>query len=467
MEIKRILFIALIAVAALSGCNFDYLEEALNSYDEDTSDLVIEWNADETIRTAYDSETNEVVWYETWEYDEDDSNLLCVQRFTPEDVLKWSTLYKYANGLKVQEVCYSSADELLWYSVFVYNDSSLLEAECNYDETSTLQWFDVYGYTGDLLVSRARYNSGSVMTNGYFWEYDGSDRKIKETHYSGITSRNSAGLTYPEAGDTPDFPPFSTDGQTLADWTMWSYDTNGYFSMQFDADNYPIEMYREDDRMTRALTVEIDYYANHVPKSKVTSYGSDTVLDVQLTYNSSGYLSVVDTTGEGLLIPLRYEIDYNSDLSIDKLSIYQSDTILFYFTYDSSISTDQSVHPLDPIGFTGTDYTITQHDGDGAKLGSYEVTTDLDAGEVMVQAYTAAGAANGYYLSKLDASGNVATFECWSAAGVRQWYYSYDYTAIAGEIMRTAEEQWDAINDVVEDYTSIDPTTLIMDMLFN
>ncbi|MBI9109514.1 MAG: hypothetical protein JEZ04_22415 [Spirochaetales bacterium] len=461
---RKLIFILIIA-AVFSGCNMDYLEDALSSYEEDSPDLILTWNEGRTILTATDPLTEEVLWYETWEYDDNDDPVL-VRRYSPEDRLKWSKLYKWNSGLKIEEVCYDSSNNLLWYSVFIYNSSGLIAAECNYDNANLIQWFDVYEYSGELNINRARYNSNSEMTSGFVWEFDTSDRKIKETHYAGNSSRNSAGLSYPDSGATPAFPSFSLTGLSVVDWTMWTYDSNGFFKMKFDNENYPLEVYREDSRLTRNLTVEIEYYSGHIPKSKLTRYGSDDVLFLELSYNSSGYLSEINTSGKGLLLPLRYTIEYKSDLSLNRISVYQGNTKLMYFTYDSVVNTDLTVHPLDPVGFTGSNYTITQYDGDDNRLGSY-VFSMVDLVTLKIQALTADGTPNGHYLAHMDTEDEVASFECFSKDSVRQWHYNYNYAKIAGEIMRTGEEKYDDIAGAVEDYTSIDISTLTLDLLLN
>jgi len=464
-RLMRKIILVFFIVAAFTGCNIDYLTEALNSYDEDTSDLVLTWNADRTILTATDAETEDVVWYETWEYD-DSSNPILVRRYSPEDRLKWSTLYKWSGGLKIQEVCYDSADNLLWSSVFTYNSLGLILSECNYDKDNLIQWFDVYEYSGSLKLNRARYNGSSVMTNAFIWEYDGSDRLVKETRYAGSTSRNSAGLIYPEAGAPPVFPSFSSAGMSVVDWQMWTYDSFGLFRLKFDSDNFPLEVYREDSRLTRNLDVEIEYYSGHIPKSKLTKYGNDEVLFIELAYNASGYLSEINTSGKGLLIPLRYTLSYNSDLSLNRISVYQASTKLMYFTYSSAVRPDLTVHPLDPVGFTGDSHTITQYDGDDNKLGSYVFSME-DAVTMRIQAKKADDSLNGHYLAHLDAAEEVTSFEAYSVSGTILWHYDYDYTEIAGEIMRTAEEKYDDVAGVIDDYMTINPSTLILDMLFN
>jgi hypothetical protein len=472
MKAMRKIILLLFIAAVMTGCNIDYLSEALNSYDEDISGLEISWNADNTIRTAKDPETGDVVWYETWEYDVDSSNPILVQRYSPEGRLKWSTLYKWSDGLKIQEVCYDSANNLLWHSFFTYNSDGLMLCECNYDSDNSLQWFNVWEYSGELKINQGRYDGRSVMTNAFTWEYNGDGEWIKETSYSGNSSRsiarNSAGLAYPVAGTVPVLPSFSLAGMTMSNWRMKTIDTNGSFIMSFDSENYPTELFRTDSRLTRDVTVKIDYYSGHIPKSKLTKYGNDEVLYLELSYNSYGYLSEINTSGKALIIPLRYTIDYNADLSPERVSVYQADTKLMYFVYESAPKTDlTAVHPLDPVNFTGQIHTITQYDGGDVKLGSYEFTTDIVLNQIKIQAKKADGSENGHFIAALDTDDEITSFEAWSDDGVMLWHYNYDYTEVAGEIMRTAEEKYDDIKDTVEDYTSIDITTLSLDLLFN
>jgi len=462
---RKIILLFLLA-AVLSGCNIDYLTEALNSYDEDISSLDISWNADNTIRTATDPETGDVVWYETWEYD-GSSNPILVRRYSPGGRLKWSTLYKWNDGLKIQEVCYDSADNLLWHTVFTYNSEGLMLSESNFDNDNILQWFNVWEYSGSLKINQGRYDSSSAMTQAFTWEYNVDGDWIKETSYTAGSSRNSAGLAYPSPGTTPAFPSFSLSGMSVSNWRMRTFDPQGYFRMSFDSDNYPVELFRTDSRLTRDLSIEIDYYDNHLPKSKLTKYGNDEVLNLELAYYSNGYLSEINTTGRALLLPLRYTIDYKSDMSPERVSVYQNNTKLMYFVYDSEKKVDLIVHPLDPVDFTGSIHSITQYDGDDVKLGSYVFTFEVAENQIRIQALTADDSPNGHYLAKMDAEGEIARFEAWSEADSLLWHYDYSYSDVAGEIMRTAEEKYDDVRDIVEDYTSIDITTLSLDLLLN
>ena len=463
----RKIIILLITIGLLAtACDFDYLEDALDSYEEDSPDLVLTWTDENKVCTATDPDTGDIVWYETWEYDTSSKPIL-VQRYSPEGRLKWSKLYKWSGDLKIQEVCYDGGDKLLWHSTFSYNNEGNIVSKCNYDSGNILQWFEHYEYSGSLKTSMARYNGSSVMTDAVVWEYDGSERVIKQSRYKPASSRNSAGLEYPAAGSPPEFPAFSLSGMYVAGWTMWTYDAYGSFEMSFDSSNFPTSMSREDSRLSRTLSVDIEYYENHVPKSKRTTYGSDEVLLVELAYNGDGWLSEIDTYGKGLLMPLRYTIDYKSDKSPDRVSVYQGTTKLVYFVYDSEPRADLEVHPLDPVDFTGSVHTITQYDGSDVLLGSYEFTAEVAENQVRIQAKDAVGNPNGYFLAKMDVNGEVASFESWSKDNVLQWHYDYDYSEIAGEIMRTAEEKYDEIRDVVEDYTSIDISTFTLDLLFN
>ena len=452
MRVKIYAFIIISAVL-FSACNPDFLDEALTVYEDDSEDLVLTWNANKTLLTATDPETGDVVWYETWEYETDSSsNPILVRRYSPEDRLKWSKIYSWSNGLKIQEVCYDASDQLLWYSVFSYDSNGDILTECNYDESSILQWFSVWGYSGDLKIYNARYNSASVMTNAYTWEYDGSNRLVKEMRYTGSASRNSAGLTFPDPAEPPVIPAFSLSGMSIVDWTLFTYDSYGFFSIKFDSSNYPLELYREDSRMSRAVTAEIEYYSGHVPKSKVIKLGNETALSIDLAYNSGGYLSRIDTEGSALLLPLSYAIDYKSDNSPEVVSVYQSDVKLMYFVYDSEPSGSLAAHPLDPVDFTGSIHSITQYDGDDVKLGSYEFTTEVAENRIKIQALLPDNTPNGHFYANLNGNDEIASFESWSAGGVLQWHYEYDYTEISGKIMRIAEERFDDINSTVNDY---------------
>ena len=120
---------------------------------------------------------------------------------------------------------------------------------------------------------------------------------------------------------------------------------------------------------------------------------------------------------------------------------------------------------MDPVNFTGQIHKITQYDGDGVKLGSYDFSAD--ATQILIEAKKADDSPNGHFIAALDTNDEVTSFEAWSAAGDLLWHYNYDYAEIAGQIMRITEEKYDDIRDTVEDYTSIDITALSLDLLFN
>lgn len=71
--------------------------------------------------------------------------------------------------------------------------------------------------------------------------------------------------------------------------------------------------------------------------SKETYYGNTLALRIALAYDDDGFPTMIETTGAAMYAPLRYDIEWGSNKSLDRLELTVNDVLLQYFVFDYSV----------------------------------------------------------------------------------------------------------------------------------
>ncbi len=488
-------------------CSIHYVYE--DSDDDGVDDTKYAYNCEDTL-----------LWWEEYQFD-DEENKIGVRRYNLNDTVKWTILGNWERGNKTLEAYFlpsqvnsdTVSHEMQWYTRFGYGTpgASVTDApvqkRANYNAEGVLQWFEACEYSSaDNLLNKVRY-TGAGTSQGdenslegqwlYTYEYDNEGRETQEKKYTpgedtppSITTPEAVVPAFPEdtphafsiplpkadsltpLPEMPSFDPSSSDEWALS-WTLksWYHDGpeqygSGQFSIKYDDTPKPLELSLSSDTLEGDIRIALEYYEDEdgdgifLPKSKVTTYKNTEVLNLGFEYTENsieGLVKKVTTSGEALLIPLDYEIEYNDNKVPRKISIKKGDTTLQYFVYsykEDSADGDATVidHYLDPLNFGGRVDKITHFDGNNNELGKYSFTYDDENEEIKIEAeeYDAEEdeySSKGYFLIELVPEGNPAEgqplkFSSYSPNSdgeiERQWYYEYAYDEQTGKRIQEA-----------------------------
>jgi len=480
----------LLILIVLQGCSMNFLEE------EDTpkdSGGYSEYDPENDIKYYYNS-SGDLQWYEYYDFN-DQEQCVFVKHCLPSGTVLWSYVYAWSGSRLVTEAYFNSSNALTWYNSFRYEGENPVQ-QTSYDENSTVQWFMSWSYSGTgKALTAARYGSSGALEWAYQYGYDGSDTLILSSLYGSdyrrsayityeydsssritkktgwgatsssdtfaaacsipgfpsfggknTTSRNDAGLTAPTPPAAPSVPGLSlTDDNRSYSWmSVWMYDPFGYTSATLNADYLPVYMIRSAPDYLNGRPMEIDLtWENGRLTKKTTTYNGETVLNLDFTYNSGGYLTSLDTSGVSLYIPLRYEFTYQSrdGLSVEvpkSIRIYNENTLLQRFEYEY---TGVITNPKD---FAKNVSIINHYDGDGTFVGSYAFSYTDPVLTITVK--DGSGTLTGRFELTYDTDGNTTSVKSYDASNNQVWDHQFDYAEYGSKVLRISETLLDENN---------------------
>lgn len=245
----------------------------------------------------------------------------------------------------------------------------------------------------------------------------------------------------------------------------------------FNDDWYPVSMTREDDRLPDDLKILAEWDDSHRLESKKTYVGSTLALSIEIERDSAGYPTVIETGGEGLAVPLTYNLGYVSGTHNLETIIFSAagltQTLKFLYGGTSGVALpvlDDS-RSLDPFAFMTSlldnDLVIQHWNGEstpqlveyfkmatgttGTTVTVYDahLTDDADSDESDDEV-------NGYYVLAWAADGDpVASFTAYDAGDEEVWSYEYAYgdaivtaltDAIPSWLVVEADEAYDQVS---------------------
>jgi len=434
-----------------SHTEYDSNSDILYSYDGDNN---LEWmeyydfnSLGQCVFVKHTLPSGSVLWSTVYEWSGTD--LVTSAYYGSSNLLSWFKSYAYSAGHPVMEAKYNGTSSLQSFLTWTYNGSGSVLSTGSFNASSALQW--AYTHSYDSSENRTRstcYNSSSLRSAYIDYEYDGSRRVTRAAGYGSTSpadsfyapcelpcfpayggvntkSRNSAGLSVPSGPEAPAAPALSlSDSAVSHAWTgLWYYDAYGYTSAVLNASYLPVELERSapDYLKGHPLTAELVYDGSSRLTKKTTRWNGETVLDLSFGYDGSGYLTSLNTSGRGLLIPLRYEISYTlaSGFKVPgEIRIYNESTLLqkFVYSYGAVSSADEYAKGISSISHT---------DGNGALVGTYTFTfADPD---LTISVTDSASAYTGKFVLSYDGSGNAVSFVSYDKNGSSLWNYRFGY----------------------------------------
>ncbi len=472
----------------IQSCSLSFLDDNENDETSDCSSYSVYDNQTDT-KFSYDGDDN-LQWYETYDFN-DDGQCIFIKHYSSTGTVLWSYLYDWYNGEVKTEAYYNGDNELSWYNEYSYNSGNLvlqsyyesingnneltsfLSYEYSstsqntqtsmFDENESLEWAYKYSYDSNNRLSLSTaYNSSEIRTAYIENEYDSSDRITEKTGYGATQNsdtfdtsltgfdfpeygevnrenRNNDQLTIPTAPADPEVPLLNlTDTTALAyEWMdLTIYTTAGYSFVSLNNNYMPVYIKTEAPEYLndKPIEIELSYDGTRVD-SKTTTYDNQEILKLEFDYDSSGYLSSLDTTGTSLLIPLRYEFTYDANNIPESISIYNDTTMLQKFVYEYSGDTS-SINLND---FAKSINKIHHYDGDNTQIGYYEFYYDNVDNELSITVKNPDDTSNGSFLLAYDTDGNTASFASFKADGSQIWKYEYGYKEFNGNFERLSE----------------------------
>jgi hypothetical protein len=480
--------ILMLTFAFFVGCNMDFLSDSGGDSsggpecpnhpvgeDRNGDGLVDE-------QLVYDCNDELQYWVE-YRYDDQD-RMIGKRRHLPNDAVQWTRLYTYDDaGNRTLEAFYlpeGSGDghDLQYYVRSAHDADGNLTEQAEFDASGTLQWYEAYEYENEEVARRARFDGDvePVWLNAYeYVEFSGETLVSVQESYSylpapntgaqaaGLQSARSLSVTangayafddvslpdtvseFPSP-ETSNLQQLQADGSMVLEWTQrWWYREGGSYSVRYDGESKPLLLTIADENLDRDIEVTVDYPNDgpddSLPESKVTTYGDTEVLNLGFTYTEQDGVTLLESlsvTGESVLLPAVFHVEYNDDSVPNLVEIRQPDgDLLQYFQYEyepgSTADAETSVGAgFDPVDFGGRVDTITQFDGDDNELGRYVFTYDDENGEIRIdgEQYDAEEQTysdTGYFLLTLDAEGRTAEFASFDSNDERIWYYNYEY----------------------------------------
>lgn len=502
---KRLLhiFAGTLLVVVISGCSLDFLNNG-----EGTSDSggYAEYDTQEDIKYYYNSDDT-LRWMEYYDFDSE-GRCIFVKRTLPSGTLLWSYVYAWGGGNVVLEAYFDGGNELSLFSVnswnggrigkqrnynadaalqdiktWTYNGAGYPDITAGYDGSGGLSWACSYSYDGsgrETLVSL--YGPDGARTAYIESEYTAAGDVSGKTGYGDVewknslstafggysfpswggvntTSRNTAGLTAPASPEDSEVTlPALTDSARDYSWmSLWVYDSYGYSMAVLNGSYLPVYLKRSAPDYLNGYPIEsvLSYTGGRLTKQTATHNGR-TVLDFDFSYDGSGYLTSLDTSGVSLYIPLRYEFAYSGGIP-SSISLYNEETLLQKFDYEYSGS------PSTPEQFAREIHTIRHYDGDGAYIGYYIFNYDSGNNRIDIAVWDAKKTENpgddertGSLVLTYDGAGRAVSLSAYDASGNSSWSYGYSYDDLGNLIGETGFDE-DNLPRVV---TTLDVETL-------
>lgn len=437
---------------ASSYSEYDSQNDILYCYNSDDSLKWIEYydynDQGQCIFVKHTLPSGSVLW--SYLYEWSGSNLVKEAYFDSQNTLSWFNTITYSGNNPVLKTKYNSGSTLLDFQTWTYSASNKILSTGSYNSSSTLQWAYKYEYDGsDNRTKLSSYGSNSQESASIENEYDGSNRITKATgsgtsissdsfdapckfpsfySYGGVNkeSRNQASLTLPQTPSSPGSPSMNLIDNSLSyAWmSLWFYDAYGYTSATLNSVYLPVELvrvapeYLNDHPLKTNLT-----YGNNRLIQNTTSWNNQTVLDMLFSYDSSGYLTKLDTSGRSLYIPLSYQIGYTPKNGFEvpgEIGIYNESTLLQSFVY---VYDEPSVSSADEYA-KGVSH-ILHYDGDGQLVGTY--TFSYSDPILTISVTDSSANYTGKFEIAYDVDNNIASFTSFNKDGGKEWDYQFDY----------------------------------------
>lgn len=502
MKITKYVLLFLIM---MSSCSLNFLDT-----DDDTEEKenYTVYDKQTDTKFSYNSKDN-LLWSEVYDFNAS-GQCIFVRHLLPSGLVLWSKIYSWDGDNVEIEAYYDSNDQLTWYNQFIYNSNNKLIQQVNYEGASDLQWFNSFSYTGTgKELQTIRFNNSSSLEWAYQYTYDGSDRLLESSAYNTTTNRtayikhewnssdqplkktgygttqsadtfkttckdfsfpdyggvntsnrNIPVLTIPAVPTTPAVPAVTlTDIELPSEWmSLWQYDSFGYSKVTLNSDNLPVYIKRDAPDYLNDLPIEVELsYSENKVASKTTTYNNQKVLKLEFLYDPDGYPISIETTGTSLLIPLRYNLSYDTNHFPESISIFNESAMLQKFVYVYSVDTG-TIADLQDFAKLG-EPTINHYDGDNTLIESF-VFDYNDVDTITVTVNNALGDPNGSYQLTYDENDNVTSLSSYNSDKNQLWKYNYSYDDLNNRI---AEMRLDE-NDIPEVAFSFDIETIFEDL---
>lgn len=510
------LYLLILPILLFLSCNLSFLDDAGDGDSEDGPSNYYHFDSSTDTKYYYDGSTEELIWYEVYDYNGSDQ---CIfrRRYLPNDAVLESSVYTWGGSNVIMESYFNVNNSLTWYNHIVYTSDKITQMT-NYDSSGTAQYTRTSLYSGDNITETARfdgsgtlewaykytYSSGTLYnrisqydetgnSDGYVdFEYDGSDRVIKKTGYgeAGITnsfsatygtysfpvtggvnttSRNTDSLTAPSTPVPPSPTATLNDiGQSYAWMALWAYTSYGTAYTELNGNYFPTHLSFQSATSTPVHPVEIDltYIGSSAIDTKTFSYNGEEVLILDFDYDGSGYPVSLDTSGTALFIPLRYEFTYGGTNDVPlRIEIYNSTTLLQRFDY-SYVGGSPDAYDL--TDFADNINRIDQYDGDLTHIGYYTFT--YGAGTLTIAAFEADDTPNGRFeitFSTYGTNSYITEFTSYDSSNNQLWKREYDYenpdSLDADKYFKTVQTHLDG-SDIPEVISSFDVETLFIEL---
>ena len=166
------------------------------------------------------------------------------------------------------------------------------------------------------------------------------------------------------AGTVPDAPnqeELWTSGLAITGSRASYADGYGDSEIAFDSDWAPVSLVRSDERLEKAVSIQLVRDGSGRITAKKTYYGTTLALELDVTYDGDGYPLTVSATGAAMMLPLSFAVTYGSgsgyDHSITWITVSVSDIPMYRlsFAYNNELGaiplTLKDAASFDPFSF--------------------------------------------------------------------------------------------------------------------
>lgn len=512
---KRILSLLTI-LFILAACNVPFANGDNDDGGETVPADYVQWDADTDTLSKFNGETDIMIWKQHYDYD-DQGRCVFMDNTTPGDAVNWSMVFTYGPDGRDGEAYFNGTGELVYYVRTFYDEEGDVSSQARYGGDHSLEWIKVftmdgpltsyYEYDGSeelkkayrsftieqydetLLSTNSLYGADGDRTGYVHYTYNSANDLIAKTGYGAAASsssyqaspamtsvketggvntvsRNGDNLTMPTA-DFPEYaepvPPALNDRELdYNEFTGYTFPEFGETSLNatvtLNSSYMPVYMRTDASVLDEDIEVYLTYYGDGKLKSKSTRYGGTEALVLEFTYNDDGYLTRLETSGEALILPVDYVLEYDENGLPMAISLYSegaSDDVLlqkfeYVFTGD--------VTAITPAEFAKADLKIYNYSGDYADIGEEALVQyfDFDYSEVdsmltltVMDPKGTPGdesddSSNGSYRLTYNADELTTSFGSFDKEGNQLWSYAYAYSdfdvdGMVQEGIKTAE----------------------------